>query len=519
MKRCLLLLLLWSTLSTSAQNIFSNDSTLRQIYNLQYDRNPAELVKFLSNKNANYREAAALGFASIQDSNYVPQLLQQLVKEPKENVRIALVYSISQSNSWASYVGLKKGIATEKNQNIANYYLEGLGKVAKEDLSQFYIDHYNKQKKQSNEFVNSFARSVFYAKRNKQVDLSFEEDALDKILKTIKEKQLGDTVLIAYLYPKILGISDGSDIKLGLEMPSISSYAEFEEQLNELPSPYLQLNFLTNHRLNAAFCKQLLYSNHHILLRYHALDFLFSSDDAEQLVNRELALYLLGTADIALISRLCEYLKTKENPKNLVKTEELKSTQAALTLPRDYETWIDLEKTICQIEGRKYVYKSYFEQGYQNPIDWNYVMEIPQNTKVKITTNRGEIVLQMKVNEAPASVANFLKCVDTGYYNGKYFHRMVPNFVVQGGCPRGDGWGGLNWAQRSEFSNLLTYKKGSVGLASSGKDTEGVQFFITHTFTPHLDGRYTIFAEVISGLELINQMVVGDQMIRVEVVK
>ncbi len=519
MKRCVLLLLLWSSLPTSAQNIFSNDSTLRHIYNLQYDRNAADLIKFVSDKNVIYREAAALAFASIQDSNYVPQLLQQLSKEPKENVRIALVYSISQSNSWASYVALKKGIITEKNQNVANYYLEGLGKVAKEDLSQFYIDHYNKQKKRSDEFLNSFTRSVFYAKRNKQVDLSFEDDALLKILKTIKEKQLGDTALIAYLYPKILGLSDGSDLKLGQEMPLISSFAEFELQLNELPSPYLQLNFLKNHKLNAAFCKELLYSNHHILLRYHALDFLFSSADDEQLVDRDLVLYLLGTADIALISRLCEYLRAQENPKNLVKIEALKSAQTGLTLPRDYETWIDLEKTICQLEGRKYVYKSYFEQGYQNPIDWNYVKAIPQNAKVKITTNRGEIVLQMKVNEAPASVANFLKCVDTGYYNGKYFHRMVPNFVVQGGCPRGDGWGGLNWAQRSEFSNLLSYKKGSVGLASSGKDTEGVQFFITHTFTPHLDGRYTIFAEVISGLELINQMVVGDQMLRVEVIK
>ncbi|MBL7838159.1 MAG: peptidylprolyl isomerase, partial [Bacteroidetes bacterium] len=99
---------------------------------------------------------------------------------------------------------------------------------------------------------------------------------------------------------------------------------------------------------------------------------------------------------------------------------------------------------------------------------------------LKITTSKGEIVIKLKVNESPASVANFMKLVDSGYYNGKYFHRMVSDFVVQGGCPRGDGWGSLNWMQKSEFSNELRYQPGSVGLASSGKDSEGVQFFITH---------------------------------------
>jgi cyclophilin family peptidyl-prolyl cis-trans isomerase len=126
------------------------------------------------------------------------------------------------------------------------------------------------------------------------------------------------------------------------------------------------------------------------------------------------------------------------------------------------------------------------------------------------------MVLLLKVNEAPASVANFLKLVDTGYYNGKYFHRMVPNFVVQGGCPRGDGWGSLDWNQRSELSSKLRYKKGSVGLASVGKDSEGVQFFISHTYAPHLDGRYTIFAEVIKGFDVITNLLVGDEIIAIE---
>ena len=83
------------------------------------------------------------------------------------------------------------------------------------------------------------------------------------------------------------------------------------------------------------------------------------------------------------------------------------------------------------------------------------------------------------------------------FYNEKTWHRVVPNFVIQAGCTRGDGYGSLNYTIRSEFSPQ-SYKTGYVGMASAGKDTESTQFFITHRPTPHLDGRYTIFAKVIN---------------------
>jgi cyclophilin family peptidyl-prolyl cis-trans isomerase len=206
--------------------------------------------------------------------------------------------------------------------------------------------------------------------------------------------------------------------------------------------------------------------------------------------------------------------------------EKLQDVQKELIMPRDFEAWVDIEKALAFINNTDYTYKSWFDYkapspdwvnyGYSNPIDWTYVEGIQQNQKVRITTNKGIIEIECKVNESPASVANFLKLVDTGFYNTKYFHRVVPNFVIQGGCPRGDGWGALNWLQRSEFSNSLTYKPGMVGLASSGKDSEGVQWFITHTYTPHLDGRYTIFAEVTKGMDVVNAIEVGDRIVKVE---
>ena len=96
-------------------------------------------------------------------------------------------------------------------------------------------------------------------------------------------------------------------------------------------------------------------------------------------------------------------------------------------------------------------------------------------------------------------------------------NRVVPNFVVQGGCPRGDGWGSEDYSIRSEFS-MRRYTTGSVGMASAGKDTEGTQWFITHSPTPHLDGRYTIFAEVSHGMDVVDQLEVSDTILSVDII-
>ena len=113
---------------------------------------------------------------------------------------------------------------------------------------------------------------------------------------------------------------------------------------------------------------------------------------------------------------------------------------------------------------------------------------------------------------APGTVANFIELVNDGYYNGKNFHRVAPNFVIQGGCSRGDGYGSLNYAIRSELPQLHYDEGGYVGMASAGNHTESNQFFITHSPTLHLDGNYTIFAKVESGMDVVRQIQVGDVM-------
>ena len=117
--------------------------------------------------------------------------------------------------------------------------------------------------------------------------------------------------------------------------------------------------------------------------------------------------------------------------------------------------------------------------------------------------------MALNIQLAPLTVLHFLSLVKDKYYDGLSFHRVVPNFVVQGGDPRGDGSGGPGYMIRCEYSNA-PYRRGTVGIATSGKDTGGSQWFVTLSPQPHLEGRYTVFAEVTSGMEVVDEIVPGD---------
>ncbi|MCR9053409.1 MAG: peptidylprolyl isomerase [bacterium] len=142
--------------------------------------------------------------------------------------------------------------------------------------------------------------------------------------------------------------------------------------------------------------------------------------------------------------------------------------------------------------------------------------DLSEDRLVTINTNRGAITLEMMPEFAPGTVANFIALVRQGFYQDKTIHRVVPNFVIQGGCPRGDGYGSLDYTIRSELPPLYYDEAGYVGMASAGNHTECTQFFITHSPTPHLDGEYTIFARVTDGLEVVHQTQVGDYIKNIE---
>ncbi|RMG68639.1 MAG: hypothetical protein D6715_01765 [Calditrichaeota bacterium] len=150
-------------------------------------------------------------------------------------------------------------------------------------------------------------------------------------------------------------------------------------------------------------------------------------------------------------------------------------------------------------------------------VRWDFPrVDAGRRPRVRLVTNRGNIDLELRPDKAPVTVANFLYLARQGFYNGIYFHRVVPGFVVQAGDPRGDGWGGPGYAIPCEY-NDLTYQRGVVGMAHAGKDTGGSQFFITHLPQPHLNGRYTAFGRVVAGMEVVDSLMVYDQIKEIQI--
>lgn len=192
----------------------------------------------------------------------------------------------------------------------------------------------------------------------------------------------------------------------------------------------------------------------------------------------------------------------------------MKASLAKLKMPAEIETFNEIVKAINALGIEK---MDPAPPSLSHAIDWKKAATIARDQKVRITTSKGAFTIQLDVEAAPGSVTNFVQLAEQGFYNGKNFHRVIPNFVAQGGCPRGDGMGGTEYTIRSEFA-LHDYRAGAVGLASSGKDTESCQFFITHCSTPHLEGRYTIFAYVADGQDVIEQIIPGDVIEKVELI-
>lgn len=164
-------------------------------------------------------------------------------------------------------------------------------------------------------------------------------------------------------------------------------------------------------------------------------------------------------------------------------------------------------------------YKTLFGKPFEYEIKPRYINieQIPEATKNSyaiLETNKGNIKIKLLPEYAPFTVLNFTKLSKDGFYNNTVFHRVVSNFVIQGGDPRGTGWGGPSYTIRTEIA-YIHYERGMVGMASDGKDTEGSQFFITHSPFYHLDNRYTIFAQVVKGMEVVDNVFIGDTLKRV----
>ena len=197
------------------------------------------------------------------------------------------------------------------------------------------------------------------------------------------------------------------------------------------------------------------------------------------------------------------------------RTSDFDQTLRQLKMPRDVEAYQALEKTIAFFNEQPVPVSA--KPKFNHPIEWASFALIKETTKAIIQTEKGQVEMRFFPEWAPGSVLNFINLAKDGFFDGKTFHRVVPNFVVQDGCPRGDGYGASDYTIRTEIGPVWYDDEGMVGMASAGLDTEGTQWFITHSPTPHLDGRYTIFGKVTKGMDIVDQLQVGDKITKVTI--
>jgi peptidylprolyl isomerase len=212
---------------------------------------------------------------------------------------------------------------------------------------------------------------------------------------------------------------------------------------------------------------------------------------------------LSAPADIEAIQAVCQTLGRLKAASAVPQLETLLES-------RDPAAALAAASALEAITGKEYRTSLNLTEPLHADYDFAYLESLPDT--LRLETDYGNVLIRLDRRRAPLSILNIAKLADNGFYRGLYFHRVVSTFVVQGGDPRGDGWGGPGFSMRSEFSPDM-YRTGSVGIASAGKDTEGCQLFIAQSPQPHLDGRYTIIGRVISGMDIVNRIQVGDRIV------
>ena len=132
-------------------------------------------------------------------------------------------------------------------------------------------------------------------------------------------------------------------------------------------------------------------------------------------------------------------------------------------------------------------------------------------------TDRGPVRVELYPEKAPLTVANFVNLAKRGFYDGLNFHRVIKDFMIQGGCPQGTGTGGPGYKFEDEANNGVRHERGVLSMANAGPNTNGSQFFITHVATPWLDGKHTVFGKVVDGMDVVDKVAQGDKIVSVKI--
>lgn len=446
-----------------------------------------------------------LGRANPIDlSGYSSELLEALATETNAYLRMPLLLAAGKSKSPEALAALKKAVAQEPDFRLRCNAIRALGNFSFNQAQDVIVHQLN----DANESIALTAAQWIsdHADENDRTMLS--NLAYGDYRDLVKAKIIGAALRhIPYPYgiarsnrasilTQMINKESNTTIK-GLMIKELSydlkSYRELLKWADDLEAPVRTaalegiVAMLKDNHYNSAF-------------------------GGGESVKKELISALITAAnrrDPAAIQLAADALVDPKT-KNLWTTNEVSQMEtlfASLDIDFDHDAYNALGGNLAKRQNK--AYKAEPIQNYAE-IQWNLLSQY-ENAQVVVQTVRGNFAMRFFPAAAPATVSRIIELIIQGFYDGKVFHRVVPNFVVQTGCPRGDGYGSLPVFLHSELAPLQYNQEGLVGMASSGKDTESSQFFVTLSPTPHLDGKYTIFAKVISGMDVVQSILPGDR--------
>lgn len=463
-----------------------------------------------------YPALAYLGrYAQQLDSLQTQPLLAQFTKEPNADLRILLASVLGKSNNRNSLNTLKTQLQREKDWRVRTNIIRSLSRFSYADFKTPIMDAVGDR----HELVAQTAAATLVRKGAAEDATLYWKMGRDSFPWLVRYKlyQAANQHLPVYF----------ADYRSSINYQLQQRFA----QTNDIYQKSAIIEALSAYPWNYRIIIDLGLNSEAIPIQtatVRALAAISRRDDfdaffrsSSRRVRAELSEAFrraIESEDVGMIYEAAQPLSIEGNPylNTFPDLSWAKEVLNNLPLPDAIESYRALQNAINVLEGRPKV-ENFSSPATNRPISWTMLETAGDAPKVRIHTNKGKIDLSLWPELAPATVSNFLDLAQSEFVNNKPFHRVVPNFVVQGGDPRGDGYGSVNFTIRTETPAVHWERSGIIGMASAGRDTESIQFFITHSGTPHLDGRYTAFGEVTQGQTVVDALRVGDIIERIEI--
>ncbi len=444
----------------------------------------------------------------VDVNNFKFQLTQALVKEEDVDIKMAIALSLRKTTDPEVQEILLEQLELQQDDRVKMNLIRALS-------SQDYINGAEKMINLLSDPslpVASSAADFFIANGNKDDATVYRALAREDRPWLIKSKLYYAVFKnLPYYYTKTLSATRWELIQQVKKEENAYARASFIQALSNDPGAYAEVIKLMEDAEEPAVKTAIVQTLGNII-NHPEFDLTFKT--SSRYAKRTILTFLqeqLKESDAGITAEIGNILATKES--RLIplidSTNFLDTAKMNLKLPRDVEGYHAIERAIANLKGVSDPVLTKLDANFTP--DFALLEEFKDKPIVIVKTNKGIFNIELMPAEAPISTFNFLKLVKENYFDGVKIHRVVPNFVTQIGCNRGDGYGSLDYSITSEVGPLHYDGEAYVGMASAGLHTESSQWFVTHSPTPHLDGNYSIFGRVIEGMDVILKTEIGDE--------